>query len=114
MATFAEAPPGDVAKGEKIFKTKCAQCHVAEKGGGHKQVTTTRGVIVDPIVEIGTAIEGFVGTGGMRPEPLGQGFWSPDFLGCSTRSGQSVAKFFLRLWSCRNCECDKPYIYLNI
>ena len=28
----------DVAKGEKIFKTKCAQCHVAEKGGGHKQV----------------------------------------------------------------------------
>ena len=24
--------------GAKIFKTKCAQCHVAEKGGGHKQV----------------------------------------------------------------------------
>ena len=23
--------------GAKIFKTKCAQCHVAEKGGGHKQ-----------------------------------------------------------------------------
>lgn len=36
------APPSlpchtDVARGEKIFKTKCAQCHVAEKGGGHKQ-----------------------------------------------------------------------------
>jgi cytochrome c len=38
MASFADAPPGNVAAGEKIFKTKCAQCHVAEKGGGHKQV----------------------------------------------------------------------------
>lgn len=33
---------GDVAAGEKIFKTKCAQCHVAEKGGGHKQVSRWR------------------------------------------------------------------------
>ena len=39
MSTFAEAPAGNVANGEKIFKTKCAQCHVAEKGGGHKQVS---------------------------------------------------------------------------
>jgi len=37
MASFSEAPGGDTAKGAKIFKTKCAQCHVAEKGGGHKQ-----------------------------------------------------------------------------
>eukprot|EP00887_Chlorella_sp_A99_P003518 scaffold7.g3518.t1 len=37
MASFADAPAGDAAKGAKIFKTKCAQCHVAEKGGGHKQ-----------------------------------------------------------------------------
>uniref|UniRef100_A0A7S0N8Z1 Cytochrome c domain-containing protein n=1 Tax=Pyramimonas obovata TaxID=1411642 RepID=A0A7S0N8Z1_9CHLO len=37
MASFAEAPAGDAAKGAKIFKTKCAQCHVAENGGGHKQ-----------------------------------------------------------------------------
>ncbi|GHP01538.1 iso-1-cytochrome c [Pycnococcus provasolii] len=37
MSSFAEAPAGDAAKGAKIFKTKCAQCHVAEKGGGHKQ-----------------------------------------------------------------------------
>jgi len=32
----------DLARGEKIFKTKCAQCHVAEKGGGHKQVSEKR------------------------------------------------------------------------
>ena len=38
MASFGEAPKGDSGKGAKIFKTKCAQCHVAEKGGGHKQV----------------------------------------------------------------------------
>ncbi len=38
MASFGEAPSGEKAKGEKIFKTKCAQCHVPEKGGGHKQV----------------------------------------------------------------------------
>ncbi|CAF1273658.1 unnamed protein product [Rotaria sp. Silwood1] len=28
---------GDPEKGAKIFKTKCAQCHTAEKGGGNKQ-----------------------------------------------------------------------------
>lgn len=37
MASFAEAPPGDAKAGEKIFKTKCAQCHTVEKGAGHKQ-----------------------------------------------------------------------------
>ncbi|KAI7836718.1 hypothetical protein COHA_009416 [Chlorella ohadii] len=37
MATFAEAPAGDAAKGAKIFKTKCAQCHTAASGEGHKQ-----------------------------------------------------------------------------
>lgn len=37
MASFADAPAGDAAKGEKIFKTKCSQCHVAEPGGGHRQ-----------------------------------------------------------------------------
>ena len=41
MASFSEAPGGDAEKGAKIFKTKCAQCHVAEKGGGHKQVCQT-------------------------------------------------------------------------
>ena len=33
---------GNEAAGAKIFRTKCAQCHVAEKGGGHKQVRTQR------------------------------------------------------------------------
>lgn len=37
MASFGEAPPGDAKAGEKIFKTKCAQCHTVDKGAGHKQ-----------------------------------------------------------------------------
>jgi cytochrome c len=28
---------GDVAKGAKIFKTKCAQCHTVAAAEGHKQ-----------------------------------------------------------------------------
>jgi cytochrome c len=37
MATFAEAPKGNEKAGEKIFKTKCAQCHAVDKAAGHKQ-----------------------------------------------------------------------------
>ena len=37
MASFSEAPPGNAASGEKIFKTKCAQCHTVDQGAGHKQ-----------------------------------------------------------------------------
>jgi cytochrome c2 len=39
MSTFEDAPPGDSAKGAKIFKTKCNQCHNAEIGTGNKQVS---------------------------------------------------------------------------
>lgn len=37
MGLFGEAPKGNGKNGEKIFKTKCAQCHVVEKCGGHTQ-----------------------------------------------------------------------------
>merc|ERR1712190_672928 len=32
-----EVPAGDVKKGAKLFKSKCAQCHTCEKGGLTKQ-----------------------------------------------------------------------------
>merc|ERR1711924_520573 len=32
-----EVPGGDVKKGAKLFKAKCAQCHTIEKGGLVKQ-----------------------------------------------------------------------------
>ncbi|KAH7284891.1 hypothetical protein KP509_33G001200 [Ceratopteris richardii] len=45
MATFNEAPPGDSKAGEKIFKTKCAQCHTVQKGAGHKQGPNLHGLL---------------------------------------------------------------------
>ncbi|KAL3627828.1 Cytochrome c proximal, isoform B [Castilleja foliolosa] len=37
MGSFGEAPPGNSKASEKIFKTKCAQCHTVDKGAGQKQ-----------------------------------------------------------------------------
>ncbi|KAG6550867.1 hypothetical protein Mapa_007481 [Marchantia paleacea] len=45
MATFAEAPAGNSKAGEKIFKTKCAQCHAVEKAAGHKQGPNLSGLL---------------------------------------------------------------------
>ncbi|XP_077231822.1 cytochrome c-like isoform X1 [Tasmannia lanceolata] len=44
MASFEEAPPGDSKAGEKIFRTKCAQCHTVDKGAGHKQGPNLNGL----------------------------------------------------------------------
>jgi cytochrome c len=34
--TMGEIPKGSAAKGEKIFKARCAQCHTVNNGGVHK------------------------------------------------------------------------------
>ncbi|KAJ0513923.1 putative cytochrome c, class IA/ IB, cytochrome c-like domain superfamily [Helianthus annuus] len=47
MASFEEAPAGDAKAGEKIFRTKCAQCHTVDKGAGHKQ-----GCFIHVILEV--------------------------------------------------------------
>jgi cytochrome c2 len=52
MATFAEAPKGNEKAGEKIFKTKCAQCHVVEKGAGHKQGQLCSSLVVERSVSV--------------------------------------------------------------
>ncbi|KAM7280905.1 hypothetical protein ACFE04_008039 [Oxalis oulophora] len=44
MASFELAPPGDAKVGEKIFRTKCAQCHTVDKGAGHKQGPNLNGL----------------------------------------------------------------------
>ena len=41
----AKIPSGDAAKGAKIFKTKCSQCHTVDKAGGNKQGPNLHGVL---------------------------------------------------------------------
>nr|CCA17799.1 unknown putative [Albugo laibachii Nc14] len=36
---------GDAKVGEAVFKKKCSQCHVVEKGGGNKQGPNLHGLI---------------------------------------------------------------------
>jgi len=40
-----EVPEGNVKKGAKLFKGKCAQCHTVEKGGNAKQGPPLWGVM---------------------------------------------------------------------
>jgi len=40
-----EVPEGEVKKGAKLFKSKCAQCHTIEKGGNAKQGPPLWGVM---------------------------------------------------------------------
>jgi len=40
-----DVPSGEVKKGAKLFKAKCAQCHTSEKGGNAKQGPPLWGLI---------------------------------------------------------------------
>uniref|UniRef100_A0A6B2LSW8 Cytochrome c domain-containing protein n=1 Tax=Arcella intermedia TaxID=1963864 RepID=A0A6B2LSW8_9EUKA len=39
------APEGNYESGEKLFKSRCAQCHTVEKGGEQKQGPNLHGLI---------------------------------------------------------------------
>ena len=50
MSTFADAPEGDKAKGAKIFKTKCHQCHNVD--GGSKQGPSLQGLFGRQVLSV--------------------------------------------------------------
>ena len=39
-----DVPAGDSAKGAKLFKAKCAQCHTCNKGGDSKSGPNLHGL----------------------------------------------------------------------
>lgn len=47
MVTFSEAPLGDGKAGEKIFKMKCTQCHIVDKGVGIEQRSREGAALLD-------------------------------------------------------------------
>eukprot|EP00019_Armaparvus_languidus_P011459 CAMPEP_0168584950 /NCGR_PEP_ID=MMETSP0420-20121227/3419_1 /TAXON_ID=498008 /ORGANISM="Pessonella sp." /LENGTH=107 /DNA_ID=CAMNT_0008619799 /DNA_START=40 /DNA_END=363 /DNA_ORIENTATION=+ len=38
-------PEGDIAKGEKLFKSRCTQCHTINDGGPNKQGPNLYGIV---------------------------------------------------------------------